>query len=456
MTFIRKEPLTLFLAIVFSLLSISLFAVTYRGGRWMQYNLLDYIEKYFYLGISLISRPITYFLQIQKERPEQPKERKKYPIMPILRGVLIAIPVVLFFTALLSSADVVFNQKLIDLFEQITFRTFFDNLYRLFIILFWAYLLAGVFLHAAAKSQDEKLDYEKKSIIKPFLGFTEAAIVLGSLIALFSVFVGIQFQYFFGGKVNIGVEGFTYSQYARRGFNELLMVAFFSLLMIVVLSISTKRESQIQKRVYSGFSVALAGLVLIILVSSYQRLMLAIDWHGFSRLRLYPRVFLIWVGLLFIAVVLLETFRQERFFTFAALLASLGFAVSLSLVNVDASIVRHNLWRATQGKHLNVQHLASLSTDAVPALVDEFSNPALSTATREGVGAAALCYTQTMQDIPMGNWRYFNYSHWKAAQALAEIQDDLAGYRLNVKKTPARVRAPSNKLYECPSDSFFD
>ena len=236
-------------------------------------------------------------------------------------------------------------------------------------------------------------------------------------------------------KFNIGVEGFTYSQYARRGFNELLMVAFFSLLMIVGLSIFTKRESQVQKRVYSGFSVALAGLVLVILVSSYQRLMLAIDWHGFSRLRLYPRVFLVWVGLLFIAVVLLEIFHQERFFIFAALLASLGFAVSLSLINVDASIVRHNLWRATQGKHLNVQHLASLSTDAVPALVDEFSNPALSTVIREGVGAAALCYTQTMQDIPMGNWRYFNYSHWRAAQALDEIQDELAGYRLNVKKT---------------------
>ena len=200
MTFIRKEPLTLFLAVVFSLLSISLLVVTYRGGRWMQYNLLDYIEKYFYLGLSLIARPITYYMQIQKERPEQPKE-KKFPIMPILRGVLIAIPVVLFFTALLSSADVVFNQKLLDIFDQITLRTFFENLYRLFIIVFWAYLLAGLFLHAAAKSQDEKLGHDKKPVVKPFLGFTEAAIVLGSVIVLFTVFVVIQFQYFFGGQV---------------------------------------------------------------------------------------------------------------------------------------------------------------------------------------------------------------------------------------------------------------
>ena len=54
-----------------------------------------------------------------------------------------------------------------------------------------------------------------------FLGFTEAAVVLGAVVVLFALFVVIQFQYFFGGQTNIGVQGYTYSEYARRGFGEL-------------------------------------------------------------------------------------------------------------------------------------------------------------------------------------------------------------------------------------------
>jgi hypothetical protein len=274
--------------------------------------------------------------------------------------------------------------------------------------------------------------------------------VLGSVIALFLLFVIIQFQYFFGGEVNIGVEGFTYSQYARRGFNELVTVAFFSLLMIIGLSTFTRRESNVQKRVYSGLSIAITGLVVIMLVSAYQRLMLAIDWHGYSRLRLYPRVFLVWVGLLLIAVVIIEIFRRERYFTFAFLLASLGFAISLSVMNVDAAIAKHNIWRATQGEHFNVHYLASLTTDAVPAVVDEFINTPMSISTREGVGAAVVCYTYRLSKIPNKDWRYFSLTRWRADKVLEDAQADLAGYHLNDGRTPVRVRTPSGDYYECP------
>ena len=173
-------------------------------------------------------------------------------------------------------------------------------------------------------------------------------------------------------KYNIGVEGYTYSQYARSGFNELITVAFASLLMILGLSTVTVRENSRQKRAFSGLCIAIVSLVIIMLVSAYMRLSLAISWHGFSRLRLYPRVFLVWVGILFVAVIVLEIIHRERYFALAALLASFGFAATLSLVNVDASIVTYNVFRTTQEKHFNVNHLTSLSTDAVPALVDEF------------------------------------------------------------------------------------
>jgi hypothetical protein len=451
MTFSRQEPLTLFLAYTFTLFSMGILAATYLGGRWTQYSLSDYFYKFFQLLGSMIGLPISFFSQIRKEQIERGETKTRWPILSILRGLLIALPIVACFASLLASADLVFNQKLIEFLGVFNVGRISEYIIRFFIIIFWAYVLAGTFLHVAAKSQDEKLLGEDKPVIKPFMGFTESAIVLGSVIILFLLFVIVQFRYFFGGNLNIGVEGYTFSQYARRGFNELVIVAFCSLVMILGLSTITKRENNLQRRIYSGLSIAIVALVLVILVSAYQRLALAIDWHGFSRLRLYPQVFLVWVGILFVAVVVLEIFHQERYFAFAAVLASIGFAVSLSLFNVDDAIVRHNVLRASQGKHFNASYLATLSADAVPALADEFSDISLSVSVHEGIGAALLCHlhSNAIKDMSNNDWRSFNLSLWNAKNALESVKIQLEGYHVNTDRFPIRVRTPSNVLYEC-------
>lgn len=445
-TFVRREPLTVFLAYVFTLFSIGLFTTSYLGGRWPLYRLSNYFYKFVLLIGDMLFRPFGFFRQTQKESAEAGNDRKTLPIAGVLRGLVIALPIVLCFGSLLASADVVFSQKLTDFFDT---EKISEYIQRLLLVAILGYLMAGIFLHAATRSKDEKITEDDLSILKPFLGFTESAVVLASVSILFLLFVIVQFQYFFGGETNIGVQGYTYSQYARRGFNELVIVAFFSLVMILGLSTVTRRETETQKKVYSGLSVGVVVLVMVILVSAYQRISLAIDWHGFSRLRLYPRIFLIWLGILLVAVVILEIVRRERYFAFAVVLASFGFAVSLTLVNVDAAIIRHNVPRVLQGKNLNVAHLSSLSVDAVPALVDEyFSMPE---SAREGVGAILACYryNESRPHISQDNWRSFHLSQWRAHQALAKIRPYLAGYVIKYDKWPERVRTPSGTLYDC-------
>jgi hypothetical protein len=164
---------------------------------------------------------------------------------------------------------------------------------------------------------------KKSPIIPPFLGFTESTIVLGSVVALFAAFVVVQFQYFFGGTTNINMEGYTYAEYARRGFGELVTVAFFALMMLLTLSGVTKRETETQRKIYSGLGIGLVALLLVMLVSAYQRLGLYEAVYGFSRLRTYTHVFLVWIGFLLIATIVLEILRKERMFAFAMLIASL-------------------------------------------------------------------------------------------------------------------------------------
>jgi hypothetical protein len=447
-TFLRKEPLTIFLAFSFSLLSIGLLGTSYLGGRWFEYSLSNYMYKFFLLVRDILSASSSYISKVRHVQESAVADKGGIPIWGLLRGLLFALPILICFGTLLAAGDLVFKEKL-DNFLELDDLT--ENILRGLLILFYTYVLGGSLIHAALRSRDNNLAGENKPIIKPFLGFAESTVILGSVSILFMAFVIVQFQYFFGGETNIGVEGYTYSQYARRGFNELVVVAFLSLVLILGMSSVTHPQSESQRRTYSILSVVLVALVIVILVSAYQRISLAIDWHGFSRLRLYPRVFLIWLGLLFVTVVVLGIFRKERYFALAAVFASVGFAVTLTLVNVDAATVRHNVPRTLKGKNLNVAHLASLSSDAVPALADEFYSDKYSQDVHEGIGAALTCYLHfDSYDDSLDDWRSFNLSRWQARNTLQEVEKHLQDYGINAQRSwNVKVRTPNNVWYEC-------
>ena len=457
-TFIRAEPMTAFLAYTFTLLAMTILAVTYLGGRWIQYTLADYLARSVALLGSIIARPLSFTIAARSEQTEAGVRPSKYSLWPILRGIVIALPIVAVFAALLSSADVVFGSRLNDFIELFRLEHLPEYIFRLIYILVIGYALAGVILHAASESKDEKLVGEDKPILPPFLGFVESAIVLGSVIVLFAAFVVIQFQYFFGGHANINIEGYTYSQYAVRGFGELVTVAFFALLMLLTLSAVTKRETEAQRRLYSGLGVALVGLLLVMLVSAYQRLGLYEAVYGFSRLRTYTHVFLLWLGLLLVATLVLEIMHRERAFTFAMLIASIGFAISLPIVNVDAFIVRQNIGREVNGValhdadrvDLDSQYFIQLSDDAIPALVNAFEQGPLATQVHDKIGAALACIRdQRGLDKREHTWQSFHLARFRADQALASAKKDIDPFKITDKDWPTIVTTPSGEEIQC-------
>jgi hypothetical protein len=290
MSAIRQEPLTLFLSYVIPLTLLGVLTVTYLGGRWLQYSLADYVVNAFKLTGSMLARPFI-LLSEQKKQAEaegktaDPKADARSGwkrTWAVLRGLLIALPIVAVFAGLLASADLVFAARLDDFIQLFRLERLPEYIFRVIYILVGAYALAGAILHAGGKSQDEKLIGEEKPLVAPFLGFTEAAIVLGAVNLLFAAFVFIQFQYFFGGGANIGVEGYTYAEYARKGFGELVAVAVFSLLLFLGLSAVVKRGNAAQRWTFSGLGLLLVALVGVMLVSAFQRLVLYETVRTFS------------------------------------------------------------------------------------------------------------------------------------------------------------------------------
>lgn len=456
-TFIRSEPLTTLLAYTFTMLTLTVFTATYLGGRWFQYSFADYVTKFFSLAGSLLARPITFAANVRKEQAEAGVRPSKYNFLPILRGLVIAIPVVMIFASLLASADVVFGKRLDDFIEAFKLENLPEYIFRIIYILVIAYGLVGIFLHASTESKDEKLVGEEKPLVPPFLGFIESSIVLGSVVALFAAFVVIQFQYFFGGTTNINVEGFTYAEYARRGFGELVTVAFFALMMLLTLISVTKRETESQRKIYSGLGIALVALLLVMLVSAYQRLNLYEAAYGFSRLRTYTHVFLIWIGLLLITTIVLEILRKERMFAFAMLIASFGFAISLPILNVDAFIVNQNIQRELKGgnvEDLDSQYFIELSDDAIPPLVTALQTSTLPDPVHEKVAAALACIRYS-RDLRLSDleysWQSFHISRLNADTALNSVTAEIDAFEIDETEYPQKAISSSGEEYYCSS-----
>jgi hypothetical protein len=448
-TFFRMEPLTAFLSVAMTIFLMGVFAITYLGGQWTQFGLLDYLFRYLHLFGSMIVRPIMFNAEVKKEQTSLSEKRSSH-VWPVARGIVIALPIIAIFAALLSSADPVFGGRVQNIIDLLNIDNLSEYIFRLVYILLFAYALAGTYLHAAQKSAEP---VDEKPLLSPFLGFTESAIVLGSVVILFALFVVVQFEYFFGGQTNIAIEGYTYSEYARKGFGELVAVAFISLLLLLGLGAITRRETDQQRRTFSILGITLVGLVIVMLISAYQRLVLYETAYGFSRLRTYTHVFMIWLGLLLVTVVVLEMLRRERAIGLGMILAFLGFAASLGLLNVDAFIVDRNVQRELDkqdGAELDVEYFLQLSDDAVPEMVDAFTDDSLPVSVRDGVGAALACKQyerdQNTQEIP---WQAFHISRYRADILFAEISGELSAYQIIDKDWPAMVETPGGDKFSC-------
>jgi hypothetical protein len=460
MTFLRQEPMTVFLSVAMTVFLMGVFTLSYLGGQWTRFGLIDYILGYLTLAASVIIRPLGFASQGRRIPSEGPSlgQKRGAQVWPVLRGFVIALPVLAVFASLLSSADPIFANRLDAFIELFNLENLPEYIFRLVYILVFAYAFAGIFLHAAQKSAEV---VEDRPRFAPFLGFTESAIVLGSVAVLFTVFVMIQFQYFFGGQANIHLEGYTYSEYARKGFGELVAVAFFSLLLILGFGAITRRETEVQRRAFSGIGMILVGLVIVMLVSAFQRLVLYESVYGFSRLRTYTHVFMIWLALLLVVVVALEMTRRERALGLALVLAALGFVISLNVLNVDAFIVDQNVRRELRGAsevnpsrgesvELDTEYFLDLSDDAVPALAAAFENEALPAVVREKVGAALFCKRYDREQHGRAiSWQSFQVARSNADRVFARIKNDLDVYQVVKTEWPVTIKTPAGHEFFC-------
>jgi hypothetical protein len=250
------------------------------------------------------------------------------------------------------------------------------------------------------------------------LGLTERLVVLVAVAALFAVFLLLQLSYLFGNAPAVTGSGITFAEYARRGFNELTIVATLCALLVIALDARADRSAGGTSA--RAVAVVLVAETLLLLVSAFRRVGLYETAYGFTTTRLYAQTYMTVVAsvLVMLGWEVQRGLDARRLARRTAALAALAFA-SLIYWNHEAWIVRVNVERAVRAGTLDASYLVrGLSPDALPALVE---------AQAAAPDALAVPLRQALREryarvhVVQCRWFEANLRQWKAVRALETL-----------------------------------
>lgn len=373
MVMIRANGVLTFLNLLVTGMCFVLLAIFMTTGRSFDLGLLGIGALPFRAAGSMAIRPWPIVRENARIDFEAIEFSPRETLYPVLRGTVLAVPVLLIFLGLLISADAVFAQTVASLFDiQLSFG-FLKILERGLFIGAGAWCAIGYSAYALRSSNDIPTPLPERilgSIRNRLpLGTIESLTILALVDLLFGTFVIIQFAYLFGGNQFVSLDGISYAEYARRGFFELVTVAILTLLLIQLMNWFTVKKHQRDVFLFNTFASLIIGFVIVMLVSAFQRLSLYEWTYGFTQLRIFVHTSIVWMGIALIWYVITLWQRPDRF-AVGALICLFGFVVTLNLINPDAMIVRKNLQRYQTIGHLDLEYLTRLSADAVPELIE--------------------------------------------------------------------------------------
>ncbi len=187
-----------------------------------------------------------------------------------------------------------------------------------------------------------------------------------SLMVIYAFFAYIQVNYLFLGTAL--PEGFTYSEYARQGFFELLILTFINVtVLLLTINFAKKRLYETKVSGSAALKIIMAlvcALTMFLLYSSFYKMVLYHNEYGLTRLRLLVMIFLAFeaLGLL---ITLAFIFKPNIKIIACYTVICLVFYISVNLINIDGIIAKNHIDNYLQtGDKLDYSYLAYLSADA--------------------------------------------------------------------------------------------
>lgn len=284
--------------------------------------------------------------------------------LPVILGIVFAIPVLYAVIPLLIEGDAAFDSvtkfifsgvfsrisSLFDRLENIIFEH--DKLIFYMIALFVSpYIFSVMFSFRHRIIKKELKDTSKKYLKLRIAPQSFISAFLLVICAVYAVYLLSQTAYLFSafaGHLPTGME-ITVTEYARKGFFEMVKVAVLNFFVIAFTVIFAKRKSGKFTKLIRGLDVFICAFTILLSAISVSKIALYIAAFGYTQKRVYVFVFDIILIITFLCIII--RLFSEKFPYMKVIISSVCAALTvMGLVGIDKFIANRNAELYLKGK----------------------------------------------------------------------------------------------------------
>jgi hypothetical protein len=328
----------------------------------------------------------------------------------ILLGVVISIPFLAIILSLLSSADLAFESVLNKLSAYIG-SSFWEYFGKILLGAGIAIPLFGAFYAFRYKNRTGSV---KMPVAPQKLDRAVVYTILSMVNAVYIFFLAVQFNYMFYAFSGRLPGNFIYSDYARRGFFELVAIAAINLIILAIFYIFSSRKADKLPKVLKAFLLTLSGTTIVIIGSAVSKMVMYMGVYGLTQLRVYTSWFMVLTAVLFIIAIIKIVSRRFNAVRVACVFFTAWFLI-LNFAGTDALIAKYNIHRSTQDKSvsLDVAMFQTLSDSMVPQVIGLIDSKDETVKT-----GAKVVLSNSYDSLKNTNWQALNLSTIRARKLL--------------------------------------
>lgn len=341
---------------VIVLLLLAMVSQFFADRDWNLGTYILYLTKLFFSTIGYTFLPIseTYANLKDKKRVNHKK------LGLVLAGIIFAALALFIIFPLLLSSDMIFNNMFSNVFVLFNPSKFFSNISTVLgILLTFAlgFTLIYAFFYASCHAEYPAHPKRCMPYFHPITGITFSAIIA----AIYLLYSGIQILYLFAGT---GLpEGITYSEYARSGFWQLVIVAFINVCMVLS-CMYLFQENRWLKIVLTVISLC----TYIMIVSAAWRMYLYVKAYHLTFLRVLVFFSLAVLAIIMSGVIVNIYHKKFPLVHYMIAVVTCGYLI-FSFAQPDYWIAKYNISHIQQMNAFDLDYLLyGLSLDAAPAI----------------------------------------------------------------------------------------
>lgn len=336
------------------------------------------IERYlpFAMIKALFEFPINHFgIQALAVKESIGKTRSAGNIKYIFLGLLLTVPLTAIVALLLISAD----EGMENIFKEINNTVFSGKIIKYFFHFIIA-IPCGMYLYGMIYGNGKRKDLnvlngqlceEKINAAKVIPNMVLYTAILPILV-LYVIFFISQANYFLSAFSGALPEGYSYAEYARRGFFELCAITIINLGVIIFISMFARNSGKSKSGMLKFYTVVLSLFTMILIAVAVSKMIMYISEYGLTRLRFYTTWFMVLCAFIFILIIV-KQFRFEMNFAGCSLtIFTLMFGL-LCFSCPDRAIAKYNveMYKAGYLKDIDKSEIQIMSDDAVLYAIEE-------------------------------------------------------------------------------------